>query len=183
MPGPMITATPIAPVAVSSWRKRIAGPHSPNNAVHYFDVSVHQIHAAAAGSGSSPAESNTPLPPVLEVEELTVLTGWAQAVSETLAVAPKRLTDLLAAAHLGAPWRTEFNVVEPSARLDEAVDIIERIVATCSRSDGPPTFDALLAATTEDRPGESALDGLVRRVLRSTLEQGRSRNAATAARP
>lgn len=164
--------------------RRTADSRKPiDNAVHYFDVSVHQIYAAATGSEFQATDADSPSPPVLEVEELTVLTGWAQAASETLAVAPERLTDLLAEARAGALWRTEFNVVEPSARLEEAVHIMDRIVAACSRADGPPTFDALLAATTEDRPEEPALDRLVRRVLRSTLEQDRSRNAATAARP
>ena len=42
-------------------------------------------------------------------------------------------------------------------------------------SDSPPTLDAVLAATQTPRPEESALDGLARRVLRSTLDQLRSR--------
>jgi hypothetical protein len=41
-----------------------------------------------------------------------------------------------------------------------------------------PTFDTVLAAACEDRSGEQALDELVRAVLRSTLEQLCSRQAA-----
>lgn len=163
--------------------RRTADSRRPiDNAVHYFDVSVHQIHAAATGSESRPADASVPAPPPLEVEELTVLTGWAQAVAETVVTAPERLPDLLADARPGAGWRTELKIVEPSPHLAEAIDMIGRIVRAHGRPDGPPTFDALLAAVNEQRPEEPKLGGLVRRVLRSTLEQAHSRNAATAAR-
>jgi hypothetical protein len=47
-----------------------------------------------------------------------------------------------------------------------------------NRGAAGPTFDAVLAAACEDRSGEQALDQLVRTVLRSTLEQLCSRQAA-----
>lgn len=47
-----------------------------------------------------------------------------------------------------------------------------------ARTAGTPTFGAMLAAVREDRSGETPLDELVRAVLRSTLEQLRSRQAA-----
>src|SRR6266478_971973 len=49
--------------------------------------------------------SGTPSPRVLEAVELTILTGWAEAVAEALACAPECVEALLAAAHAGAPWR------------------------------------------------------------------------------
>jgi hypothetical protein len=43
---------------------------------------------------------------------------------------------------------------------------------------GPPSFDALLAASRETPVGEEPLDEIVRSALRATLEQLRSRQAA-----
>jgi len=63
--------------------RRTADSRPPiDNSIRYFDVAVHQIHAATATSGSPPLQIDPPVPPALDVEELTVLTGWAQAVAE-----------------------------------------------------------------------------------------------------
>jgi hypothetical protein len=109
--------------------RRTADSRQPiDNAIHYFDVAVQQIHAATARSGSQPIQIAPPLPRALEVEELTVLTGWAQAVAETLAYAPERVPGVLADARPGAPWRTALKIAEPSPQLSEAIDIIDQIV-------------------------------------------------------
>ena len=50
-----------------------------------------------------------------------------------------------------------------------------RSIQAAARADGAPTFDAVLAAVREDTSGKRPLDELVRAVLRSTLEQLRSR--------
>jgi hypothetical protein len=161
--------------------RRTADSRPPiDNAIHYFDVAVQQVHAAAASSGSQPSQSVPALPRALEVEELTILTGWAQAVAETLTYTPERVAGLLADARPGAPWRTALKIAEPSAQLSEAIDVIDQIVRTSAPSNGPPTLDALIAATREDRPAEAKLAGLVRRVLRSTLEQRASRQTREA---
>jgi hypothetical protein len=52
------------------------------------------------------------------------------------------------------------------------------MMQAAARSAGTPTFDAVLTAVSEDRSGDQPLDVLVRAVLRSTLEQLRSRQAA-----
>lgn len=161
--------------------RRTADSRQPiDNAIHYFDVAVQQIHAATARSESQPFQIAPPLPRALEVDELTILTGWAQAVAETLAYAPERAPGLLADAHPGAPWRTALKIAEPSPQLSEAIDIIDQIVRAGAPPGGQPTFDATIAAAGEDRPGEAELTGLVRRVLRSTLEQRRTRQAREA---
>jgi hypothetical protein len=161
--------------------RRTADSRPPiDNAIHYFDVAVQQVHAAIANPGSQPSQTAPALPRALEVEELTILTGWAQAVAETLAYAPSRLADLLADARPGSPWRTALRIAEPSAQLSEAIDVIDQIVRTSAPPGGCPTLDALIAAASEDRPGEAKLAGLVRRVLRSTLEQRRSRQTIEA---
>jgi hypothetical protein len=158
--------------------RRTADSRRPvDNAIHYLDVAVQQVQAGSVPSASQPSEIAAALPRALEVEELTVLTGWAQAVAETLAYAPERVPALLADARPGAPWRTALKLADPSAQLGEAIDIIDQIVRTSASSSGPTTLDALIATTREDRPGEAGLAGLVRRVLRSTLEQRATRQA------
>ncbi len=59
----------------------------------------------------------------------------------------------------------------------EAIDIMDEIVRTGVPPTGSPTLDALIDATREDGPGEADLAKLVRGVLRSTLEQRRTRLA------
>jgi hypothetical protein len=157
--------------------RRTADSRRPiDNSVHYFDVAVHQIHAASAPSESQ-SPTDRPIPPALDVEELSVLTGWAQAVAETLAYAPERVLDLVADARLGGHWRDALKLDEPSAQLIEALNIIDRIVQTSATQSGANTLDALIDATSEDRAGETNLATVVRGVLRSTLEQRRTRQA------
>jgi hypothetical protein len=113
------------------------------------------------------------LPRVLDVDDLTVLTGWAEAVAETLAHAPERLPALVADACPGAAWRSLLGIAEPSQQLGEAIESLYELMQAAV-----PTVDAGLAAAREDRSGEQALDEMVRAVLRSTLEQLCSRQAA-----
>ena len=70
-------------------------------------VAVHQVRAASAGSGAPPT---TPARPVLGLDELTVLTAWAEGVSEVAAYAPERIGVLLAASRPGATWRAELGL-------------------------------------------------------------------------
>ncbi|HEY0226532.1 MAG TPA: hypothetical protein VGC05_09060, partial [Mycobacterium sp.] len=163
--------------------RRTADSRAPiDNSIHYFDVAVNQIRAAAAPSKPPPLPVDPPLPAALDVEDLTVLTGWAQAVAEALAYAPEEVLGIVADARRGRRWRTSLNVVEPSPQLDEALDIIDQIVRTSTPPDGSPTFDELIAAAGEAGAGEGALARLVRGVLRSTLEQRRTRQAREADR-
>jgi hypothetical protein len=158
-------------------RRTADGRRPVDTGTHYFGASVHQIRAADAGSGSPPADAGATLPGVLDVDELTVLTGWAEAVAETLAHAPERTPALLTDARPGAAWRSELGVGEPSQRLVEAIESLDGTLQAVAGDAGTPTFDAVLAAVREDRSGEQPLDELVRAVLRTTLEQLRSRQA------
>jgi hypothetical protein len=115
------------------------------------------------------------LPRLLDVEGLTVLTGWAEGVAETLAHAPERIPALLADARPGAAWRSALGLADPSPQLDKAIASLSAVIEGAARADGPPSFDAVLAATREGRVGEQPLDELVRSALRATLEQLRSR--------
>jgi hypothetical protein len=141
---------------------------------------VHQIRASDARTNSLSAGGRATLPRVLEVADLTVLTGWAEAVAETLAHAPERFRELMADARPGAAWRSELGIAEPSPQLGEAIDSLTEKLEAAARASGTRTFDAVLAAASADRSGEHTLGELVDSVLRSTLEQHRSRQAIAA---
>jgi hypothetical protein len=120
---------------------------------------------------------------VIEADDLTILTGWAEALAEALAYTPARAEAVLAAARRGAPWRADLGIAEPSTRLSDAIDSIERALSAATPPGAAPSLDALLLAVRDGQPGESALDGLARRVLRSTLEQLCTRQAEDAGSP
>jgi len=154
------------------------GRRPVDNMTRYFDVAVNQVRAVAGGSMASNSSPETPAPCVIDVDELTILTGWAEAVAEALAYAPERVETLLADANTGAPWRTALGIQEPSQRLSEGMYSIGRAVRAITPAGGTPTFDALLIWCCEDWRGEQGIDALTRRVLRSTLEQLRTRRKA-----
>jgi hypothetical protein len=156
-------------------RRSIDGRWPVENSTQFFDVGVHQVRASSTGSGSPASRSGTPSPRILELDEITVLTSWAEAVAEMLAFAPERVEAALTDARSGAPWRAALGVAEPSPQLSEAIDAMGQAVRAATAEVGRPTLDRLLVATRDSRPGEGRLDGLVRRVLQSTLEQRQSR--------
>ena len=152
-------------------RRSADGRWPVDNVTHYFDVAVHQVRASTASSESLDSRFGTQSSRVLEVDELTILTGWAQAVAEAVGYAPECVEALLANAHASAPWRAAFGIAKPSPQLSEAIASIGRAVRAATTSGDAPTLDALLISVREDRSGEQGLDRLARRVLRSTLEQ------------
>src|SRR5262249_2750506 len=161
-------------------RRSANGREHIDNASEYFDVAVHQVRASSTGSDWSKSYSGTPAPRVFETDDLTILTGWAQAVLEALAYAPERIEPLLAEARTGAPWRAAFRIAEPSAQISEAVSVMGRTIRAVMSLDGASRIDALRVLCAEERSGESAVEKLVRRVLQSTLYQLRTREASEA---
>ena len=115
---------------------------------------------------------------MLEVDDLTILTGWAEGVAETLAGAPERIPAVLADARPGAAWRSALGIADPSPQLNNAIASLSAMLEEATSADGVPSFDAALAASREPREGEQPLDELVRGALRAILEQLRSRQAA-----
>ncbi|HEY2563814.1 MAG TPA: hypothetical protein VGI44_08875 [Acidimicrobiales bacterium] len=154
-----------------------------DNSTSCYNVAVHQVRASSAGSGAPRSSSTTPTTPVLELDELTVLTAWAEGVSEAAAHAPEHLDLLLAAAGAGATWRAELGLPEPSSPLADAIESLGRIARAAPREAGTPLFDAMLTAANEDHPGEGTLDGVVRRALLSMLEERRTRQPTEARDP
>jgi len=115
----------------------------------------------------------------LDIDEVTILTSFAQALAEAVDSAPDRVEDVLADAPAGAPWRAELGIVEPSTALDEAFAAITRATREVPPTEGAPTLDVLISALDSARDQEG-IDRLARTVLRSALEQRRFRTRETA---
>jgi hypothetical protein len=143
-------------------------------------VAVQQVRASDADSGTQRAPSTPATVPLLETEEVTILTAWAEGVSEAAACAPDRVGELVAEARAGRQWRAELGLPELSPRLDDAIEALGRMARAVAAPAESSLFDALLTAADEDDPDEETLDGLVRHVLLSMLEERRSREPTQA---
>jgi len=142
-----------------------------DNVIEQFDVAVHQVRAGNADSISWNSQPEPLAQRVLEADELTVLTGWAQALAEARAYAPERVEVLLANAKAGAPWRGEFQLTEPSPQLSQAIDFMRQAVRDVTSKEGMPKLDALQISYGEHPREEHRLEIFVRRVLLSMFEQ------------
>jgi hypothetical protein len=151
-----------------------------DNSTFCYAVAVHQVRASDVGSPEQPAAPMVATMPLLETEELTILTAWAEGVSEAAAYAPERVDGLVAEARAGTPWRAELGLPDLSPRLAEAIESLGRMIRRVAAPAGGSLFDALLTAADQDHPDEEALDGLVRHVLLSMLEERRTRQPARA---
>jgi hypothetical protein len=161
--------------------RRSADARTPvDNGTHCFDVAVHQVRASPTGSPSPRSTGGQAAPHLLETEDLTLLTAWAEAVVEAVSHAPERTAEVVTDARPGAPWRTAMGLPEPSARLGAAIESMEQTVRALEVADGEAMSDALLAATAQDPSDEDPLDGLVRRVLLAMLEERRTRQPGSA---
>jgi hypothetical protein len=160
-------------------RRTADGRWPIDNASEYFDVATFQVRVRDDQGGPSDSHFEAPAPGVLDTDEVTILTGWAEAVAEALAHAPEQMVPLMADAKAGAPWRAALRVAEPSQRLSEAIDLLGRVVQKIALPG--TTFESLIRLCREHRPpGEPGLETLVRRVLRSTLDQRRNLQVAEA---
>jgi hypothetical protein len=156
-------------------RRSADGRCPVDNLTDYFDVAVHQVRASSAGSRSSNPQSGPLTPRALEPDELTILTGWAQALAEALACAPECVDVLLANAQAGAPWRDAFQIPEPSPQLSQATYFLRRAVRAVSFAAGVPKLELLQNSSVQVQPEQHGLEMLVFRVLQSVLEQLRTR--------
>ena len=161
-------------------RRSADGRIPVDNGTRCFDVAVHQVRAAPTGSPSPRSTAGQAAPHVLETEDLTLLSAWAEAVVEAVSHAPERTAEVVADARPGARWRTAMGLPEPSARVGAAIESMERAVGALDVADGETMSDALLAAAAQDPPDQDPLDGLVRRVLLAMLEERRTRRPGSA---
>jgi hypothetical protein len=159
-------------------RRTADGRWPVDNGTHWFDVAVHQLRAAGGGSvGATPRSSRGP-EPVLNTDQLTILTAWAEAVAEVLAHAPERVGRVIAEGREGAGWRSLLGLPEPSSRLAQAINSLSDLVEAVGPRGRVRGVDEMIAFVAEDRVGEGALDRIVRRVLLATLEERRTREPA-----
>jgi hypothetical protein len=156
-------------------RRSADGRRPVDNGTQAFDVAVHQVRASSAGS--EPVRPRPPAPDehLLEVGELTVLTAWAEAAAEALTHAPERAAAVLGDARSGAAWRPRLGLPEPSEKLSEAIDGMDRTVRAASLAGDTVTLETMVSTMRQDRPGETELDGLARRVLVAMLEERATR--------
>jgi hypothetical protein len=152
-------------------RRSADGRWPVDNGTYCFDVALQQITAASAGTEPASPHSHSFTPHLLETDDLTVLTGWAEAVAEVLAHAPDRLEAVLAEARADVSWRDKLGLPQPSPRLSQAIDAMAGAVRAATSADGATSFDALLAVAADDRRDEDGLERVARRVLLSMLEQ------------
>jgi hypothetical protein len=156
--------------------RRSSDGRSPiDNCIEFFDVGVYQVRAADAGTSAGDSIRQTAFGPVLEADELTVLTSWAEAVAEALAYAPEQAEAVLADAQPRAPWRAALGLPEPSPQLTKAFVSVQQSVRAATPAAGRPTLDAVLESVRHNRPSEHEFERLAHRVLRSALEQRQMR--------
>src|SRR5262249_59303250 len=109
-------------------RRSADGRHPVDNGTHAFDVAVHQVRASDARRERTPRRVGPLAERPLEVEDLTVLTAWAEGAAEALAHAPERAAAVVADARAGDDWRTRLGLPEPSEHLTGAIDCLEGAV-------------------------------------------------------
>jgi hypothetical protein len=147
------------------------GRQPVDNVTEYFTVNVFQVRADHAKSPLPKLESAPLAPRTLETNELTILTGWAQALAEAAVYEPECVDALLGDATGNNQWRAKFGLTELTPQLSQAVQALSQIIDEIVLQNGKLSLDALHASLHDDRPAEGALNRLARGVLRSTLEQ------------
>jgi hypothetical protein len=163
-------------------RRTVDGRRPVNNVTDWFSVGVSQIRAAPASSGPPPSMPHLPMPQLLDIDEVTILTSFAQALAEAVESAPDRVEDILADAPAGAPWRTELGIAEPSSALGEAFAATTRATRAVPPTESAPTLDTFISALDSARDDEG-IDRLARTVLRAALEQRHFRTRETGSWP
>jgi hypothetical protein len=163
-------------VCMARATRRSADGRCPvDNGMHAFDVAVHQVRASDTRREQTPRRGGPPAKRHLEVEDLTVLTAWAEGAAEALAHAPKRARAVVADARAGAGWRPSLGLPEPSDNVIWAIDCLERAVRAASPVAEARSLKAIVSALREDPPGETDREGLVRRVLAAMVEERATR--------
>jgi hypothetical protein len=160
-----------------SWtsRRTVDGRFPVDNATNYSGVAVCQVRASSVNSGPSRPPVGMLAPSLLECDEITVLTGWAEAAAEMLVCAPERVDGVLADGCQNSAWRAALGIAEPSPQLSKAIHSIGRVIREATPQGGVPILDALHCPSQEDEASKDGLERLARRVLRMAIEDFRLR--------
>jgi hypothetical protein len=153
-------------------RRSADGRRPVDNGTHAFDVAVHQVRASNTPQEQAPRRAASLRERPLDVEDLTVLTAWAEGAAEALARAPDRVAAVVADARPGDDWRPTAGLPQPSEQLAGAIGCLERAVSPLAEA---PSLKAMVSALRDDPRGETDLEGLVRRVLAAVLEERATR--------
>lgn len=140
-----------------------------------FDMSIYQVRAGSTPFGHSTARPATPTPPLLDIEELTLLTSWSEAVAEALCTPERDVDAVLADAAANAPWRATLGLTEPSSALGIAIATMAALIRTITDGDLP--IDEFLLRLRDAGPSDQGTERLVHGVLRSALEERMTRDA------
>jgi hypothetical protein len=170
--GILLSAT-VGPAVSRSYDGRRPG----HDGIEFSGVSAHQIRASGAGMQPLHALAGPPPGPTLTADELTILTSWAEAMAEALVFAPASIEALAADAQPGAHWRAELRVCDPSPPLRQAINRMARAARTAVAAGDDPPLDTALLAAKDSQPDQSALDRQACAVLRSALQQRRTRQS------
>jgi hypothetical protein len=157
-------------VAATRSRRRVADGRTPvDNSAGLMVAGVFPV-APAPEVVPHAAADRTVAGAALDAPDLTIVTGWSDAVAESLEHAPQRTDELIDDARPGAPWRRELGLPEPSAPLARALTALADIVTTVSGGrDGERDAAILTALRTTSADGDAPV-ALARAVLRSALE-------------
>jgi hypothetical protein len=152
-------------------RRSADGRWPVDNGTRTFGVAVHQIRASNTGSPPATPRVGAPSQHHLDLEELTVLTAWAEAAAEALAHAPERAFGVLSEGRSEAGWRKPLGLAEPSQQLDAAIESMNKVLRTALALGNTSTLQRLAAVLRDDQPDEQDLDRFVRRLLLAMLEE------------
>jgi hypothetical protein len=152
-------------------RRSFDGRRPGHDGSEFSGVSVHQIRASSTRTGPPHVPVGQPQRLRLTVDELTILTSWAEAIAEALAFAPASIETLAADTRSGAPWREQLRICEPSPQLRNSISRIAEIARAAVAADNKAPIAAALRAACENQASESAVERVACAVLRSALQQ------------
>lgn len=135
----------------------------------FYIAGVHQLAAGPPRDAPVATEPAALGDECLDATELSVLFGWAEAVADAM-VDGRSVADVLARASAGAPWRAAAGTPEPSARLQEAIDLLGLAAEQCVAAPGRPTVRALKDALDRGPAPEDPLGHVVWVILRTGLD-------------
>ena len=155
-------------------RRTTDGRAAIDNTTHCFDVAVHQVRSAGAVTNDK-LRAEEPVCHTLDVCDLSILTGWAEAIAEAATVSPQLLQQVVNAASADSAWRSSMGLGEPSPPLAKALGYVAEIIclAVPSRT-GESSVDLLQHWQLHPESG-IGVKSLTNRVMRSALEQFQTR--------